>query len=368
MNILKISLLFLILINLIFIYCSEPTRSNSEIEPLSLTIVPTAVSVYGGSDGSIDLQVSGGKIPYSFVWSNGQTTEDIGNLSAGTYNVTVTDEGSQKETASAIISPPGKIIFTLMSNGDYDGIYVMNSDGSNLQRLINSGADAIYGGSAWSPNSSKIAFYSHPNSSSTWSIYVMNSDGSDLTRLTNEQYTRDYSPTWSPDGSKLAFQREYLSSAEIWLMNSDGSNAAQIDSINGSGPEWSPSGDKFIYYSDRDGNPEIYSMNADGTNEQRLTNNSYTDIWPAWSPDGSKIAFASIRSGITSIYVMNSDGSQQRKLVNGTRPDWSADGTRIAFVSFNDGNPEIAVVDINGTNEVVLTSLSGDAIHPDWSP
>ena len=116
------------------------------------------------------------------------------------------------------------------------------------------------------------------------------------------------------------------------------------------------------------GTAEIYSMNSDGTNEQRLTNNSFTDFWPVWSPDGSMIAFASTRSGVTSIYVMNSDGSYQRRLTNGTRPDWSVDGTRIAFVSFDDRNPEISVIDIDGTNEIQLTSLSGDAFNPSGVP
>jgi Tol biopolymer transport system component len=356
---------------IIFLCCNNPKTFEPEIEPIVLTMVPTHVSIYKGSDGSIDLEVSGGTTPDIYNWSNGDTTEDINNLTAGIYNVTVTDANSQKKEGSAIVSPPGKIVFTIMSGGENNGIYMMNSDGSNLHRIIKSGEDAIFGGSAWSPDSSKIAFYSHPTNASTWSIFVMNSDGSDLLRLTNVQDAHDYSPTWSQDGSRIAFQRDLSSLSEIWVMNADGSNAHQIDSVNGGGPEWSCNGNLIVFYSERHGYPEIYSMNADGTNEQRLTNNIYTDVWPAWSPDDSKIAFTSGRTGYMNIFVMNSDGTQPRRLTSGfmdTRPDWSPDGTRIAFVSDREGNPEIYVMDADGSNETRLTYSNGKAIQPDWCP
>jgi len=367
----RVIFLFFTLVTIGIIHCSDPNDSTPQAEPIVLTLVPTAVSVYKGSDGSIDLEVSGGTIPYSFVWSNGETSEDIGNLEAGSYSVTVTDGNSQKKTASTIVSPPGKIVFTLMGSGGNDGIYMMNADGSNLHQLIMSGEDVIYGGSAWSPDSSTIAFYSHPIHENTWSIYSINSEGSNLLRLTNMQNAHDYSPTWSPDGSHIMFQRDISSSSGLWIMEMDGSNAHQMDSVNGGGPEWSRNGNLIVFYTERHGNPEIYSMNADGTNEQRLTNNIYTDVWPALSPDDSKIAFVSDRYGYNTIFVMNRDGTQPRQLTSGsfdTRPDWSPDGTRITFVSNRDGNPEIYLMDADGNHQIRLTHSNGSAIQPDWCP
>ncbi|MBM3239583.1 hypothetical protein FJZ31_25125, partial [Candidatus Poribacteria bacterium] len=92
-------------------------------------------------------------------------------------------------------------------------------------------------------------------------------------------------------------------------------------------PSWSPDGKKIAFASYRDGNGEIYVMNADGTNPIRLTNHPTTDWNPCWSPDGTKIAFASMRDGDYQIYVMNADGTNIVKLTNppgeNDNPSWS---------------------------------------------
>ena len=92
----------------------------------------------------------------------------------------------------------------------------------------------------------------------------MNADGTSRTRLT-ENDVWDGSPSWSPDGSRIAFQHsEYLSSRD---------------------------GNSQIYVS------QIYVMNADGTGQTNLTNTDTHDIAPSWSPDGSRIAFHSLADG-----------------------------------------------------------------------
>ncbi len=102
----KIRLLFIILILSAILNCSKDAADPNP-DPLELTLNPTHVSTFGGSDGAIDLTATGGSEPYQFAWSNGETTEDISNLAAGPYTVTVTDAESQSETESATITQPG---------------------------------------------------------------------------------------------------------------------------------------------------------------------------------------------------------------------------------------------------------------------
>jgi gliding motility-associated-like protein len=64
------------------------------------------ISCNGNSDGAIDLSVNGGSGSYSYLWSNGSTTEDLNSLSAGTYSVTVTDANSCTIFADFILTEP----------------------------------------------------------------------------------------------------------------------------------------------------------------------------------------------------------------------------------------------------------------------
>ena len=78
----------------------------------------------------------------------------------------------------------------------------------------------------------------------------------------------------------------YDSGIEIYVMNADGSGQTNLtnNSALDGGPSWSPDGSRIAFVSARDGNPEIYVMNADGSGLTRLTDNPALDIGPVWSP------------------------------------------------------------------------------------
>jgi Tol biopolymer transport system component len=215
---------------------------------------------------------------------------------------------------------------------DRDGqqrIYVMNADGSGVTRLTNGpGSDAD---PAWSPDGYRIAFESSRDTPgiagtatvvgfSNFEIYVMNADGSDQTRLTFTPYF-DLKPSWSPDGSRIAF----TSSDDIYVMNADGSDPIPLAASSAFDDEaaWSPDGSKIAFTSNRDGPVDIYVMNADGSEVTRLTNPPANQN-AVWSPDGSKIAFQSSSRDVSfDIYTMNADGSDITPLT--TDPEFDGD-------------------------------------------
>ncbi|MBD3750278.1 MAG: tandem-95 repeat protein [Sphingobacteriales bacterium] len=78
---------------------TEPTK-------LALTEIHQEVKCYGENTGNIDVTVSGGTAPYTYAWNSGQTTEDISNLVAGTYTVTITDNNGCSAQQSISIAQP----------------------------------------------------------------------------------------------------------------------------------------------------------------------------------------------------------------------------------------------------------------------
>ena len=112
------------------------------------------------------------------------------------------------------------------------------------------------------------------------------------TRLTDNS-DLDFSPSWSPDGTKIAFESSRDGNFEIYVMSADGSGQTNLtnDSVPDSQPSWSPDGTRIAFYSLRDGNYDVYVMSADGSGQRKLTDNPATDYLPSWSPDGAKIAF-----------------------------------------------------------------------------
>ncbi|GEO04073.1 hypothetical protein AAE02nite_17370 [Adhaeribacter aerolatus] len=108
-------------------------RKNS---PLTLSTSHLNPSVAGGQSGSVDLSVLGGNGPYTFSWSNGATTEDLINLAAGTYTVTVTDNLGETATTSVTISAPGQPLTLTLA---YQDVSTGGADDGFIDLTVNGG-------------------------------------------------------------------------------------------------------------------------------------------------------------------------------------------------------------------------------------
>ena len=132
--------------------------------------------------------------------------------------------------------------------------------------------------------------------SSNGDVFVINADGSSLTDLASLTSIQDpVPPAWSPDGGRIAFEvgvdGGLGSDIDIHVVNMGGSGLTNLTNnpASDTSPSWSADGTKIAFTSDRDGDSEIYVMTIDGSGVRRLTNNSARDNAPSWSPDGSLI-------------------------------------------------------------------------------
>ena len=348
----------------------EHSDSLAEASPISLGS-ETAGNLSAGDEDYFVIEMTRAGTLVAYTTGDTDTYGSILNSSGSV--LTSNDEAGPGSNfrVSASVSP-GTYYIRVKGYGSLTaGSYTLYAyDGQKKTRLTDHDVVAWYAPS-WSLDGSRLAFVSDRDGNNE--IYVMDANGQNQTRLTDNDYW-DGSPSWFPDGSRLAFMSNRDGNGEIYVMDSDGQNQTRLTDNDGWDwfPSWSLDGSRLAFVSDRDGNSEIYVMDSDGQNQTRLTDNDYRDDSPSWFPDGSRLAFVSDRDGNSEIYVMDSDGQNQTRLTDNDGwdlvPSWSPDGSRLAFVSDRDGNSEIYVMDADGQNQTRLTQNFAEDLFPSWSP
>jgi TolB protein len=224
-------------------------------------------------------------------------------------------------------------------------------------------------------------------------LFTIRPDGTGPTQITHFTDSDATWPKWSPDGTRIAFERDFATHAGIYTMNPDGSDVESLTphGFNGE-PSWSPNGKRITfgrYIPNKEAS--IWVMNADGSNVRRVTKyllpkndgcgGCAGQGASVFSPDGKRLAFTWIkgeRSG--AIYVVGVDGKGLRQVTPFGRGvadviDWSPDGTRLAFSSPEFGRPgkssNVSVIRPDGTGLRQITHEKGGTVNDgfdSWSP
>lgn len=266
-----------------------------------------------------------------------------------------------------------RITFSTFDGNDFE-IFTANPDGSDLIQVTDNDYDDW--GATWSPDRQQLAFRSMPSDSAN--IYLMDADGSNIRQVSAPQMTvgnpfYQGTMTWSPDGTHIAYAAYFSDNWDIWTTRLADNQITRLTDNPGDDlhPDWSADGSQIAYNRYDNGLLEIYVMDADGSNVTRLTKSAGGMVmYPRWSPNGDEIVFFINHGELADLFIMDADGNNVRRLTTHVAVDrvavFSPDGDSIVFRSERDGDSDIYTMNLE-SGEISPVSVNAMMdMSPDW--
>lgn len=253
-------------------------------------------------------------------------------------------------------------------------LYRIDQDGAGLTEVRSGGDHAILS-SAWDRDGRRITYMEF------WSghgqLFVQDAT-TGRRRAVTDGKTLDFTPAFSPDGKALVFSRAIEEGTDVYAFSLKDNCCLQRLTVgrfsDNLSPTYSPDGQRIAFVSTRSGLPQIYVMAPDGTDQQLFAPFDYgvtgSSNAPDWSPDGQSVIFHRDVAGTLQIFVLDARTRTVRQLTSLGRnedPTWAPDSRHLAFVSDRSGFRQLWVIDMETGRIRPLLQQSGIRL-PAWSP
>jgi len=195
-------------------------------------------------------------------------------------------------------SPDGSMIAFDSDREGIRAVFVAKTDGTGIHRVSGTGFASV---PSWSPDGTQLAFVrAEPGAPKVWNLWVAKVDGSGLRRITNHRVGQAWGGSWFPDGRRIAYSVESqlvivdLSTGVSRVLRSP--RAGRLART----PAVSPDGERIVFQVQHDGT-WITDLR---TGEMTRVLDDPTAEEFAWSPDGRRVAYHSHRAGSWSVWVL----------------------------------------------------------------
>jgi TolB protein len=249
-------------------------------------------------------------------------------------------------------------------------LMVADSDGYNPQVLVRSREPLL--SPSWSPDGKKLAYVSFERGDSA--IYIQEIATGSRQVISNRKGING-APAFSPDGSKLALTLSYLGNPDIFVMDLSSRETKRLTnhfSID-TEAQWMPDGQTLVFTSDRSGKPQLYQVSASGGDATRLTFQGEYNAKSSISYDGKMFAMAQGTGNVYRIAVLDrSTGAGTMKPISpgsvDESPSFAPNGSMLLYAATDGPRGVLYAVSADGRVRQRLVLADGDVREPSWGP
>jgi len=284
-------------------------------------------------------------------------------------------------TFTAVLTPQGggkgQVAFVSERGGGQPQIWLINVDGSDLQRLTNKPDGACQ--PAWSPNGQRLAYISPCDGQKDRydgaSLFILNMS-THVSELVSTFSKGDYDPAWSPDGRKIAFTSLQTGKPQIFVYDLAARASQQLmnRSTISRQPAWSPDGARiaFVAPSPTTNKPQVWLVDSAGESAPKLfSEGGWSEVYrPVWTPDGKALLFdLGKQNGIAGKHLVGSVIQIETSVSFPESLDYSSDGASVICDGvFNLPGRDIIIMLETGARPQRLTNDPAEDYQPAWRP